>query len=67
MSLNPHLAWPYTHYLRAGRISVRETVVNGIERAPEAFLAILRGEHVGKVSGRVAPDQDGTYGARRHC
>ena len=57
----------HTHYVRAGRISVRETVVNGIERAPEAFLAILRGEHVGKVSGRVAPDQDGTYGARRHC
>jgi NADPH-dependent curcumin reductase CurA len=31
-----------------GTIQHRETVVEGLERAPEAFLAMLRGEGVGK-------------------
>jgi NADPH-dependent curcumin reductase CurA len=46
-------------YLRAGRITVRETIVDGIERAPDAFLAMLRGDHIGKMCVRLAPDQDG--------
>jgi hypothetical protein len=36
-------------YERDGRIRVRETVVDGIARAPEAFLALLRGDHIGKM------------------
>jgi NADPH-dependent curcumin reductase CurA len=43
-------------YVREGRIRVRETVVDGIERAPEAFLALLRGDHIGKMVVRVGPD-----------
>ena len=43
-------------YVRDGRIRVRETVVDGIERAPEAFLALLRGDHIGKMIVRVGPD-----------
>src|SRR5438105_8719495 len=43
-------------YVRDGRIRVRETVVEGIERAPEAFLALLRGDHIGKMVVRVGPD-----------
>lgn len=44
-------------YVRDGRIVVRETVVDGIARAPEAFLAMLRGDNVGKMVVRVGPDQ----------
>jgi NADPH-dependent curcumin reductase CurA len=43
-------------YVREGRIRVRETVVDGIERAPETFLALLRGDHIGKMAVRVRPD-----------
>jgi hypothetical protein len=42
--------------LREGRIRVRETVVDGIARAPEAFLALLRGDRIGKMVVRVGPD-----------
>jgi NADPH-dependent curcumin reductase CurA len=43
-------------YLREGRITVRETIVEGIEHAPDAFLALLRGDHLGKLSVRLAPE-----------
>ncbi|MEA2422193.1 MAG: hypothetical protein QOF55_1292, partial [Thermoleophilaceae bacterium] len=35
--------------LREGRIHVRETVLEGIERAPEAFIGLLRGQNTGKM------------------
>lgn len=36
-------------WVRGGDLVVRETVVDGIERAPEAFLGLLRGANVGKM------------------
>jgi NADPH-dependent curcumin reductase CurA len=38
-----------TAWVRNGDIVVRETVLDGIERAPEAFLGLLRGANVGKM------------------
>ncbi len=43
-------------WVRAGRLRYRETVVEGIENAPRAFLGLLRGENVGKMLVRVGPD-----------
>ena len=37
-------------------IGHRETVVDGIERAPEAFLALFKGDNVGKMLVRVGPE-----------
>ena len=39
-----------------GTIGYRETVVDGIERAPEAFLALFSGENIGKMLVRVRPE-----------
>ncbi len=36
-------------WLKEGRIHHRETVVDGLERAPEAFIGLLRGENTGKM------------------
>jgi NADPH-dependent curcumin reductase CurA len=40
-------------WLREGRITFRETVVDGLENGPEAFLGMLRGENVGKMLVRL--------------
>jgi NADPH-dependent curcumin reductase CurA len=36
-------------WLHDGKLVVEETVVNGIENAPAAFLGLLRGENTGKM------------------
>jgi NADPH-dependent curcumin reductase CurA len=38
-----------------GTVRHRETVVEGIERAPEAFIGMLEGANVGKMLVRVGP------------
>jgi NADPH-dependent curcumin reductase CurA len=43
-------------WLRAGRLVVRETVVEGLDNAVEAFLGMLRGANTGKMIVRLAPD-----------
>ena len=39
-----------------GSLRYRETVVDGIERAPEAFIGMLSGANVGKMLVRVGPE-----------
>jgi hypothetical protein len=39
-----------------GSIGYRETILDGIERAPEAFLALFSGDNVGKMLVRVGPE-----------
>src|SRR4051812_10597983 len=36
-------------WLRDGRIHFRETVVEGLDQAPRAFIGLLRGENTGKM------------------
>ncbi|SCF00691.1 hypothetical protein GA0070607_4312 [Micromonospora coriariae] len=40
-------------WLREGRLSYDETIVDGIENAPAAFLGLLRGDNLGKMLVRV--------------
>jgi NADPH-dependent curcumin reductase CurA len=44
-----------TQWVRDGRLQYRETVVDGIENAPRAFLGLLRGENIGKMLVKVGP------------
>ena len=43
-------------WVRDGRLRYRETIIDGIENAPRAFLGLLRGENIGKMLVRVGPD-----------
>ena len=50
----PAFAGEMAGWLRDGRIRWQETVVDGgIERAPEAFLGVLRGDNTGKMVVRL--------------
>jgi NADPH-dependent curcumin reductase CurA len=40
--------------LKDGRLKVRETVVDGLANAPQAFLGLLKGENFGKLVVKVA-------------
>jgi NADPH-dependent curcumin reductase CurA len=41
-------------WLREGRIGYRQTVVDGLERAPEALVGLLAGQTTGKTLVRIA-------------
>ena len=41
-------------WLREGKIKYREDVVEGLEKAPEAFIGMLKGKNFGKLLVRVA-------------
>jgi NADPH-dependent curcumin reductase CurA len=43
-------------WLKEGKITDEETVVEGIENAPAAFMGLLRGENRGKMLVKVGPD-----------
>jgi NADPH-dependent curcumin reductase CurA len=43
-------------WVREGKIVDEETVVEGIENAPRAFMGLLRGENRGKMLVKVGPD-----------
>lgn len=41
-------------WVRAGRVKYREDVVEGIDKAPRAFIGMLRGENFGKMLVKLA-------------
>ena len=52
----PAFAEEVAPLVAAGTIRYRETVVDGIEHAPEAFIGMLEGANVGKMLVRVGPE-----------
>jgi NADPH-dependent curcumin reductase CurA len=42
--------------VRAGEISYREDILEGIEQAPDSIAGLYRGENLGKRLIRIAPE-----------
>jgi NADPH-dependent curcumin reductase CurA len=51
----PDMIADVTGWLRDGRLQHAETVVEGLEHAPDAFLSLLRGSNTGKMIVRLSP------------
>jgi NADPH-dependent curcumin reductase CurA len=56
--LRPEFVETVSGWLGEGSLVARETVVQGLENAVEAFRALLRGGNTGKMVVRLAPDPD---------
>jgi len=56
--LYPRFVEEMAGYVSNGEMKYRETVVDGIERMPGAFIGLLEGENIGKMLVRVGPDAD---------
>jgi NADPH-dependent curcumin reductase CurA len=55
--LYPEFSKEMTGWLDAGRMHYREEMINGLERAPEAFIGLLLGANFGKRVIRVGPSE----------
>ena len=45
-------------WVRSGRIKYKEDIVEGIEKAPRAFIGLLRGENFGKLQVKLGVDPE---------
>jgi NADPH-dependent curcumin reductase CurA len=53
-ALRPQFTQEMTAWVKAGHVVFQETVVDGIENAPAALIALLNGENTGKMLVRIA-------------
>jgi NADPH-dependent curcumin reductase CurA len=44
-------------WIKEGKMKWRETILDGIERAPEAFIGLFKGDNFGKMLVRLGPDK----------
>jgi hypothetical protein len=52
----PEAVMQLAGWVMEGKITWRDTIVEGLERAPEALNMLFRGENLGKLLVQVAPD-----------
>ena len=51
--LHADFAKEMSGWIESGKIKYREEVIEGLEKAPEAFIGLLKGENFGKRVIRV--------------
>ncbi|HUJ03843.1 MAG TPA: NADP-dependent oxidoreductase [Rhizomicrobium sp.] len=56
-NLTPEFVRDMGGWRKEGKMKWHETIYDGIERAPEAFIGLFKGENFGKMLVRVGPDK----------
>ncbi len=56
-TLTPEFIRDMGAWTKEGKMKWQETIKEGIERAPEAFIGLFKGENIGKMLVRVGPDK----------
>jgi|SRR5579871_2279990 len=56
LDLMPEFLRDMATWMKAGKMKWRETIVDGIENAPEAFIGLFKGENFGKMLVRLAQE-----------
>jgi NADPH-dependent curcumin reductase CurA len=56
VTLMPEFLRDMAGWYRAGKMKWRETVVEGIGNAPDAFIGLFRGDNIGKMLVKIGPD-----------
>lgn len=57
LPLAPKFAFEVAPLLAQGKIKFRESVYEGLDKAPDAFIGLFKGENFGKAVVRVGPDK----------
>jgi hypothetical protein len=57
LPLAPQFAFEVAPLLAQGKIKFRESVYEGLDKAPEAFIGLFKGENFGKAVVRVGKDR----------
>ncbi len=52
----PQFVADCARWVREGRLKYREDIVDGLDRAPEALIGLLRGRNIGKMLVKVSSD-----------
>jgi NADPH-dependent curcumin reductase CurA len=52
----PQFRADMARWIAEGRVQWKETVLDGIENAPRAFIGLFTGENIGKMLVRIGPD-----------
>ena len=55
----PRFAQEVAGHIKSGELRYRETIVEGIENMPDAFIGLLVGENIGKMLVKVGPSEQG--------
>lgn len=56
MAMTPEFLRDMGTWAKAGKLKWTETILEGIERAPEAFIGLFKGDNFGKMLVRLAAD-----------
>jgi NADPH-dependent curcumin reductase CurA len=56
-NLGPQFVADMAKWTMEGKMKWQETVKDGVEKAPEAFIGLFSGDNSGKMVVRVGPDK----------